>query len=113
MNRAIAMRATRGFVKIIMASDGSGKILGMRAAGPQASSTITSIAFLMDHEKSIEDVLKSVYPHPTMSESIQECLRLLLGSSLYKPHTFPDKIRVRSWSPEKGMMRTRSWSDSG
>jgi dihydrolipoamide dehydrogenase len=100
--RAIAMRATSGFVKIIIRDDHSGKILGMRAAGPQVSNTIMSIALLLDQDKGILDVLKSMYPHPTMSEGIQECLRLLVGSSLFKPEAFPGLVRIRRWDPQRG-----------
>ncbi len=101
LSRAIAMRATDGFVKIIVSEDRERRILGMRAAGPQASTTIMSIAYLMDQGKGIADVLKSVHPHPTMSESIQECLRVLTGKSVYKPHAFPDHIRIRTWKPDE------------
>ncbi|RTZ99660.1 MAG: NAD(P)/FAD-dependent oxidoreductase [Deltaproteobacteria bacterium] len=102
VNRAIAMRSVDGFVKIIVGDDEEQKILGMRAAGPQASSTIMTVAMLMDQGKGIRDVLKSVHPHPTMSEGIQECLRLLVNKSIYKPHAFPEKIKVRSWHSEPG-----------
>lgn len=98
--RAIAMRSTRGFVKIIISDDSEQKILGMRATGPQVSNTIMSIALLMDQKKGIKDVLKSMYPHPTMSEGIQECLRLLLGKSIYKPEAFPEYLSIRKWQPD-------------
>ena len=102
LSRAIAMRATDGFVKIIVSDDEKQRILGMRAAGPQASSTIMSIALLMDQEKGIKDVLKSVHPHPTMSESIQECIRVLLEKSVYKARAFPELIGIRKWHPDTG-----------
>ncbi len=100
--RAIAMRSTKGFLKILVSDDEEQKVLGMRAAGPQASNTIMSIAFLMDQDKGIRDALKSVHPHPTMSEGIQDCLRVLLNKSIFKPHAFPDHIKIRRWHPEKG-----------
>jgi dihydrolipoamide dehydrogenase len=102
LSRAIAMRATNGFVKIIVTDDASQHILGMRAAGPQVSNTIMSIAAMMDQKKGVPDILKSVHPHPTMSESIPECLRMLTGKSVYKPHAFPDHLRIRSWQPDGG-----------
>ncbi|MDF1590480.1 MAG: FAD-dependent oxidoreductase [Desulfobacterales bacterium] len=100
--RAIAMRALNGFVKIIVSNDGDQLILGMRAAGPQVSHTIMSIAFLMDLGQGIQDVLKTLHPHPTMSEGIQECIRLLLGESIFKPHTFPQYLKIKNWHPERG-----------
>lgn len=102
-NRAIAMRATHGFVKIIISDDDQQRILGMRAAGPQVSSTIMSIAHFMDQGKGVRDVLKSVYPHPTITEGIEECLRMLLGKSIFKPYVFPDYLQIRRWHPETGM----------
>jgi dihydrolipoamide dehydrogenase len=106
--RAIAMRATRGFIKILVSDDEALKLLGMRAGGPQVSNTIMSIALLMDQDKGIRDVLKSMYPHPTMSEGFQECLRLLLGKSIYKPQAFPNWLSVRRWHPEKGYLAVDS-----
>lgn len=100
LSRAIAMRAVNGFVKIIVADDKKEMILGMRAAGPQVSNTIMSVAMLMDQGKGIKDVLKTVHPHPTMSEGIQECLRLLLDKSVYKSRAFPDQIKIKTWRPE-------------
>ena len=102
--RAIAMRSTSGFVKIIVSDDDCQRILGMRAAGPQVSTTIMSIALLIDQNKNALDIISSMFPHPTMSEGIQECLRLLVGKSVYKPEAFPDLLRIRRWTPEKGFM---------
>jgi dihydrolipoamide dehydrogenase len=102
VNRAIAMRRTDGFVKILVSEDGNNRILGMRAAGPQASSTIMVVAHLMDQDKGLEEIMKSIHPHPSITEGIQECLRLMLGKSLYKPRAFPDAMRIRTWSPENG-----------
>ena len=99
-HRAVAMRSVTGFVKILVSDDEDQMLLGMRAAGPQASNTIMSIAMLMDQEKGIGDVLKTVHPHPTMSEGIQECLRVLLDKSIYKNRAFPHQVQIRTWRPE-------------
>ncbi len=102
VSRAIAMRSLDGFVKIIVSDDDRAKILGMRSAGPHASSTIVAVATLMDHNTGIKEALKSMHPHPAISEGIQECLRLLMGNSVYKPEVFPDLIKIRNWRPEPG-----------
>ncbi len=98
-DRAIAMRATDGFVKIIVTDDDRMRILGMRAVGPQVSSTVMAIAHFMDHGKGVRDALKSVWPHPTISEAIRECLRMLLGKSIMKPEAFPRDMVIRRWRP--------------
>ncbi len=100
VSRAIAMRATDGFSKIIVSDDDSQRLLGMRAAGPMASNNIMTIALLMDHSPGLADALKTVHPHPTMSEGIQECLRVLLDKSIYKEKAFPELVKVRTWHPE-------------
>ena len=99
--RTIAMRNVNGFIKIIVSDDSDQKILGMRAAGPQVSNTIMGISYLIDQDKGIADVLKTVHPHPTLSEGVQECIRVLLGTSIYKPSVFPDFIKVRTWHPNR------------
>lgn len=99
VSRAIAMRNTKGFVKIIVSDDKEEKILGMRAAGPQASAFIVSIAHLINQGNSLNDVMRVVHPHPSITEGIQECLRILQNKSVFKAKSFPELIRVWNWKP--------------
>jgi dihydrolipoamide dehydrogenase len=87
VNRNIAMRSTKGFVKLLAARD-SAQILGLRVVGPQASSTIQGIAFLIHMGASLQDIDQCVHPHPAMPEGVQECARMLLGRSILKPGVF-------------------------
>ena len=87
VNRNIAMRYTNGFVKLL-AAPGSSKILGLRVVGPQASSTIQGIAFLIHMGATLEDIDRCVHPHPAIPEGVQECARMLLGRSVLKPDVF-------------------------
>jgi dihydrolipoamide dehydrogenase len=72
----------------------------MRAAGPQASSFIVAAAHLISKGSSLEEALKIFYPHPSLPEGIQECLRSLSNRSIYKPKAFPKLINIREWKPE-------------
>ncbi|WP_321516436.1 NAD(P)/FAD-dependent oxidoreductase [Marinifilum fragile] len=101
VNRAVAMRAIDGFIKIIVSDDGNDRILGMRAAGPQASTLITSIAYQITQKGTLKDIRHNVHPHPSISEGVQECLRVFEEKSIYKPKAFPDLIKLKSWKPEK------------
>lgn len=94
--RAIAMRKTQGFFKIIVSHDKSMKILGMRAIGEHASSAIQTLALLIKMDKGIHELVDLVYPHPSFIEGIQECVRLLLSRSIFKPTAFKDKMRCYS-----------------
>lgn len=95
INRNIAMRETAGFVKLLATPDDPHKILGLRVCGPQASSTIQGIAFLIDQGATLEDIDHCVHPHPAVTEGVQECARLLLGRSIHKPEVFgPELLRL-------------------
>ncbi len=99
--RAIAMRETNGFFKLIVTDEEDPKILGMRAAGLQAAASIMYVATVMDHHKQhITDIMKTIHPHPSMTEGIVECLRVLVGKSILKPEAFPEHITFKTWSPQ-------------
>jgi dihydrolipoamide dehydrogenase len=100
VNRAIAMRNTDGFIKIMVSDDGEERIMGMRASGPQASAFIVSIAHMMNEKNSLDEILKTIHPHPSLTEGIQDCLRVFKGKSIFKPYAFPDLIRVKTWHPD-------------
>jgi dihydrolipoamide dehydrogenase len=87
-------------VKLIVSNDGKNRILGMRAASPQASAFIVSVAHLIGEENGLYEVNKTVHPHPGVTEGIEECLRLFDKSSVFKPEAFPKQIKYREWSPE-------------
>lgn len=91
--RAIAMRKTNGFFKIIVSDDDEMRILGMRAVGEHASSAIQAVALLMYMGKGIEELAHMIHPHPSIVEGIQECVRMLLGKSVYKSSVFKDKLK--------------------
>ena len=86
------MRSTYGFVKLLATRDTPGKILGLRLVGPQASSAIQGIAFLIDQGKSVEDIDHCMHPHPAITEGVQECARILLGRSIHKRDVFGSEL---------------------
>jgi dihydrolipoamide dehydrogenase len=91
--RAIAMRKTIGFFKIIVTNDNGMRILGMRVVGEHASSAIQAVAYLIHTNQGIRDLADMIHPHPSIIEGIQECLRMLLNKSIYKPYVFQDKLK--------------------
>ncbi len=91
--RAIAMRSTKGFFKIIVTNDHGMRILGMRAVGEHASSAIQAVAYLVHTNQGIRELADMIHPHPSIIEGIQECLRMLLGKSVYKPYIFKEKLK--------------------
>ncbi len=94
--RAIAMRKTQGFFKIIVTNDEEMKILGMRAVGEHASSAIQAVALLIKMNKGIEELAEMIHPHPSIIEGVQECVRMLLNKSVFKSSVFKDKLKCYS-----------------
>ena len=93
-NRAIAMRATGGFVKILTTDCDQMQILGMRAAGVHASTTIEAVSLMMKAGHSVREIAELLHPHPAVTEAVQDCVRMLLGSSIYKPEVFTSDLRL-------------------
>jgi dihydrolipoamide dehydrogenase len=94
--RAIAKRNTQGFIKLLVTNDDQMKILGMKVVGNHASSAIQAVALLISMDKGIEELAECVHPHPSITEGIQECVRMLLGKSLFKPDALSGKISCRT-----------------
>ena len=99
ISRAIAMRDTDGFFKVIVSNEADPLILGMRAAGPQSAASIVYMASMINARQRLSEVMKTVHPHPSIGEGIQECLRSLSSKTILKQKAFPDKIKFRVWEP--------------
>ena len=94
--RAIAKRNTQGFIKMLVTNDEKMKILGMRVVGQHASSAIQAVALLISMDKGIEELAECVHPHPSITEGIQEVVRMLMGKSLFKPSALKDQMVCRT-----------------
>lgn len=96
ISRAIAMRRTQGFFKIIVTNDDEMKILGMRAVGEDASSAIQAVGLLIKMNEPIDTLSELIHPHPSIVEGVQECVRMLLNRSVFKSSVFRDKMACYS-----------------
>lgn len=93
--RAIAKRNTQGFIKLLVTNDEVMTILGMKVVGLHASSAIQAVAVLISMNKGIEELAECVHPHPSITEGIQECVRMLLGKSMLKPDAMKGRLFCR------------------
>jgi len=103
ISRAIAMRETDGFFKIIVTNEEDPKVLGMRAAGPQSAAAIMFIATIMDTKIKLHNILRTTHPHPSITEGIQEALRTLDTKAILKPKAFPNQIKFKVWEPANSL----------
>ncbi|MEQ8238784.1 MAG: NAD(P)/FAD-dependent oxidoreductase [Cyclobacteriaceae bacterium] len=99
--RAIAMRNTQGFIKILVTDDDKHEILGMRVVGEHASSAIQAVALLISMGKGMRELAELIHPHPSIIEGIQECGRMLLGKSMLKPAVLRDAMICKSYANGK------------
>jgi hypothetical protein len=67
----------------------------VKIIGNDASSAIQAIALLIFMDKGIDELAECVHPHPSITEGIQECVRMLLGNSMWKPDALRGKLSCR------------------
>jgi dihydrolipoamide dehydrogenase len=101
ITRAIAMRKTEGFLKILVTDDDDMKILGMRALGAHASSIIQAVALLISMNKGIDELINLIHPHPSIIEGVQEAARMLRGNPIFKSSVFNDMIKCYRYKDGK------------
>jgi len=80
--KSLAMGEAIGFVKVVSEKKNH-EILGIHIAGSSASELVTIGASIMSMEAVIEDVINTVYPHPSISEAIKEACLDAIGISLH------------------------------
>lgn len=101
--RAIAMRHTKGFFKLIVTDDERMSVLGMRAVGEHASSAIQAVALMIGAGIGVAELAQLMHPHPSITEGVQECARMLMGTSIFKPEVLSDRMRCTAWRPAADM----------
>ncbi len=68
--------------------------VGMRACGVHASTTIEAVSLMMKAGHSVRELAELFHPHPAVTEAVQDCVRMLLGNSIYKPEVFTSDLRL-------------------
>ncbi len=83
--RALTLGAADGFVKAV-AEASSGRLLGVVAVGRGVSELMGEATLALEMGAFLEDVGRTVHPHPTLSEALQEAVEAALGRGV---HTLP------------------------
>jgi dihydrolipoamide dehydrogenase len=84
LGRARTLGRSDGFVKII-SDPVSNLVLGVGMVGPQASELIAEGTLALEMGATLEDLLVTIHPHPTLSEAIMEAAEVAAGSSVHIP----------------------------
>jgi len=80
--RARAMRETDGMVKVLSDSE-TDRVLGVHIIGVHASELIGQAVLAMEFEASSEDIARTVFAHPTLSEALHEAALSVDGRAIH------------------------------
>lgn len=80
--KAQALGETEGLVKIVSDTD-SGEILGVHILGSEATEMIAALGLAKTMEATPEEVARTIYAHPTLSEAIGEAALAITGKPIH------------------------------
>jgi len=81
MAKANIVGEPHGFIKIV-ADKQYGEILGIHILGPKATELVASSVALMGGEFTVDELINTMYPHPTLNEVFPEAARAVHGRAL-------------------------------
>lgn len=84
--RALTLDRQDGVTKLILHKD-NGQVLGVGIAGPGAGELIAEGVLAVEMGALASDVMLSIHPHPTLSETVMEAAEAFYGQSthIYRP----------------------------
>ncbi len=82
LGRARTLGRTDGLVKIIADPD-TNIILGVGIVGPMASELIAEGTLAIEMGATLEDIMVTIHPHPTLSEAIMEAAEVAAGEAVH------------------------------
>lgn len=80
--KAIAIGDVGGFVKTIF-DEKTGELLGAHLIGPEVTEMIQGYTIAMTLEATEEDLMHTIFPHPTLSEAMHESVLNAFGKTLH------------------------------
>ena len=82
LGKSMAVGDTDGFVKVVYDAK-YGEMLGCHILGAEATNLITEAVIARNLETTHREVLKTIHPHPTLSEAIMEATADALGEAIH------------------------------
>ncbi|HSF16470.1 MAG TPA: dihydrolipoyl dehydrogenase [Vicinamibacteria bacterium] len=70
-SKASILGENEGFVKIV-SEESYGELLGVHIVGAHATDLIAEAVVALEHEATVESLMRSVHAHPTLSEAVAE-----------------------------------------
>ena len=82
LGKAKGMREESGFFQVV-AEKGSNRLLGVQIIGAEASDLIAEAALAVQHGLSLDAIIGTVHPHPTLPEGLKEAAEDALGRTIH------------------------------
>jgi dihydrolipoamide dehydrogenase len=82
LGRAKIAGETDGFVKIV-AEKKYDEVLGVHMIGPRATELVAEATVALTLECTVEELLRAIHPHPTMSEAVAEAAHAVHGGAIH------------------------------
>jgi dihydrolipoamide dehydrogenase len=82
LGRARTLGRTDGLVKILSEPE-TGLVLGVGMVGPMASELIAEGTLAVEMGATLEDLMVTIHPHPTLSEAIMEAAEAAAGAPVH------------------------------
>jgi dihydrolipoamide dehydrogenase len=79
-SRASILDSHGGFIKVV--ADESGEILGVHIIGPEAFELIAEAVAAMEAEATVDTIMHTIHPHPTLSEMMGEGFNAVYGLAI-------------------------------
>ena len=82
LGRARIAGETEGFVKIV-AEKKYDEILGVHMIGPRSTELVAEATLALRLECTVEELIRTIHPHPTMSEAVGEAAHATHGAAIH------------------------------
>lgn len=82
LGRARMANETEGFVKIV-AEKKYDEVLGVHMIGPRATELVAEATLALRLECTVEELIRTIHAHPTMSEAVLEAAHATHGSAIH------------------------------
>ncbi len=83
VGKAVASAETEGFTKVITGQ--YGELLGAHIIGPDATNLISEFSVAMQGELTVDEIIQTIHPHPTLSEGLREAILAVEGRPVHIP----------------------------
>jgi len=80
-SKATILGQHEGFIKVVADAE-YGQVLGVHILGPIATDLISEAVAVLELEGTVEDLMATIHPHPTVSEAMSDAMNAVYGLAI-------------------------------